>query len=275
MELGMKKSKLIIIFAVPALVLGLTVMTFAGRRLNETRQVYREGNSVYDNLSNQIRKLPSVETQPLNTMEIAGVEVTTMQAGEPRMNIYIPEYEIDFEMLRTINGDATAWLYSPGTVIDYPVLKADDYYYYLNHLIDGTTNANGSLFIDYNNAPDFSDRLTVIYGHHMKSGSMFGSLVGYKDQQYYNEHPYMYLYTEQGNYRIDLMYGVVIGAGQWKEQAFMYEENLEALLEYAMNNTTFVSEVNTQEGDRIVVLSTCSYEFDEARYFVVGRLIRD
>jgi len=271
----MKKSKLIIIFAVPALVLGLTVMTFAGRRLNETRQVYREGNSVYDNLSNQIRKLPSVETQPLNTMEIAGVEVTTMQAGEPRMNIYIPEYEIDFEMLRTINGDATAWLYSPGTVIDYPVLKADDYYYYLNHLIDGTTNANGSLFIDYNNAPDFSDRLTVIYGHHMKSGSMFGSLVGYKDQQYYNEHPYMYLYTEQGNYRIDLMYGVVIGAGQWKEQAFMYEENLEALLEYAMNNTTFVSEVNTQEGDRIVVLSTCSYEFDEARYFVVGRLIRD
>ena len=83
---------------------------------------------------------------------------------------------------------------------------------------DGTYNANGSLFIDYNNAWDFSDQLTVIYGHHMKSGQMFGSLKGYKGQAYFENHPYMYLYTDNGNYRIDLLYGCVAGSGHEIQQ---------------------------------------------------------
>jgi len=151
-------------------------------------------------------------------------------------------------------------------------MRADDYRYYLNHLADGTVNANGSLFIDYNNAADFSEPLTVIYGHHMKSGSMLGSLKGYKAQSYYNEHPYMYLYTKQGNYRIDIMYGCVVAEGQWREQSFMYSDNIDALLEYALQNTTFRSDVSYQEGDRVVALSTCSYEFDDARYVLIGVL---
>ena len=110
-----------------------------------------------------------------------------------------------------------AWLYCPDTVIDYPVMKADDYSYYLKHLPDGTHNANGTLFLDYNCAPDFSDSLSVIYGHKMKSGKMFGSLEGYKKEGYYSEHPYMYLYTKQGKFRINLVYGCVIG-GERMEQ---------------------------------------------------------
>jgi len=270
----MKKSKVIIMFAVPALLFGLVVMIFAGYRIVETKQTYQKGASVYDNISFQVKKTASVETQPLEAIQLADINLPPEQAGEIRTKIYIPDFDIDFEMLRSINKDAAAWLYSPDTVIDYPVMKADDYSYYLNHLIDGTVNSNGTLFIDFNNSPDFTDQLTVIYGHHMKSGSMFGGLVGYKEQQYFNEHPYMYLYTEQENYRIDLMYGSVISAGQWKEYAFMYAENIEALLTYAMDNTTFKSETDYQEGDRIVVLSTCSYEFNEARYFVVGKLTR-
>jgi sortase B len=186
----------------------------------------------------------------------------------------VPDLNVDFEALKAINKDAAAWLCSPGTVIDYPVMKADNYSYYLRRLPDGTENANGSLFIDYNNAPDFSEPLTVIYGHHMKSGRMFGSLKGYKDQGYYAKHPYMYLYTEQGNYRIELLYGFVIGAGQWRERAFMYAENVPMLLAYAAHNTTFESKAKYAEGDRVVALSTCSYEFDDARYVVVGVLRR-
>jgi sortase B len=129
------------------------------------------------------------------------------------------------------------------------------------------------LFIDYNNASDFGDPLTIIYGHHMKSGNMmFGSLKGYKNQKYYNEHPYMYLYTENKNYRIDIMYGCVIAAGKWREQAFMFAENVEALLAYAERNTDFESGVRYSKEDRIIALSTCSYEFDDARYVVLGIL---
>ena len=82
----------------------------------------------------------------------------------------------------------------------------------------------------------------------------------------------MYLYTENGNYRIDLLYGCVVGAGEWRERAFMFEANLNALLTYSANKTTFTSEVQYVEGDRIVALSTCSYEFNEARYVVLGIL---
>lgn len=247
----MKKRKTI---AALVLLAAIGMMAYAGTGLAAARQVYQQGNAVYEDLSNQVKKDLS------------------SNASAPTPQADVPPLEIDFDTLRTISADAAAWLYCPGTAIDYPVMKADDYNYYLNHLPDGTQNANGSLFIDYNNASDFSGQLTVIYGHHMKSGSMFGSLKGYKEQRYYDKNPTMNLYTRQGNYRIDLLYGCVIGAGQWRERAFMYAENVNALLAYAAYNTTFDSDTVYAQGDRIVAMSTCSYEFDGARYVVIGVL---
>jgi len=241
------------VFAILALLLGIGLTVYAGIQLLEAEQVYREGNAAYEDINDQVKKNAPTDSSQDNA---------------------IPDLGIDFEALKAVNKDAAAWLYSPGTAIDYPVMKADDYSYYLRRLPDGTANANGSLFIDYNCAPDFSEPLTVIYGHNMKSGRMFGSLKGYKDQGYYLEHPYMYLYTDQEIYRIELLYGCVIGAGQWRERAFMYAENVPALMAYAARNTTFRSEAKYIEGDRIVALSTCSYEFDDARYVVIG-VLRD
>jgi len=232
------------IAAITVLLVSVAAMAFAWLRLTEMDQVYREGDAAYEDIGAQVKPNPG-SASPM---------------------------EINFEALRAINGDAAAWLCNPGTVIDYPVMRAADYSYYLTHLPDGTENANGALFIDYNNAPDFSGQLTVIYGHHMRSGKMFGSLKGYKTQSYYDEHPYMLLYTPQGDYRIELLYGCVIGAGQWRERAFMYEENLPGLLSYAAHNSTFRSGAAYREGDRVVAMSTCSYEFDGARYVVLGVL---
>ena len=278
-------------FAFLILLLGIGLMLYAGGRFIRKDEVYREGNSIYDSLSGQVRGHTAAGDRS-NEAPRFGVEAQTAAADSFRLgsatqteivaspaalaaegalaDINTPG--IDFAALKTINSDAMAWLYCPDTVIDYPVMKADDYDYYLNHLPDGTQNANGALFIDYNNASDFSDQLTVIYGHHMKSGRMFGGLKGYKDQKYYEEHPSMYLYTEHQDFRIDLIYGCVIAAGQWREQAFMYRENLAALLDYAAHNTTFLSGATYAEGDRVVALSTCSYEFDDARYVVLGVL---
>ena len=264
----MKKS---MICALLVLIAGMVVMLGAGYRLMETNREYLEGDAVYDDLSFRIRRAADTSERPHQTVGSTAA-AGELPPDEKRPYIYIPEYEIDFDTLLSVNKDSAAWLYSPGTVIDYPVMRADDYNYYLNHLADGTANANGTLFIDYNNAHDFSGGLTVIYGHHMKSGKMFGSLKGYKEQSYYDSHPYMYLYTQEGSFRIELMYGIVVAAGQWKEQAFMFEENLDAFLEHAMRNTTFKSDVKRQAGDRIIALSTCSYEFNDARYVVIGVL---
>jgi len=247
----------------------LCVMGIYGLQIRAVEATYQEGNASYQQLADRVRSSDSPAILATGT-------VSGPSGAEPdaplKSVVDIPDITIDFAALKAINPDSAAWLYCPGTVIDYPVMRAANYSYYLNHLPDGTSNANGTLFIDYNCAQDFSDELTIIYGHHMKSGRMFGSLVEYKKQAYFDEHPYMYLYTERGNYRIDLAYGCVIGAGQWRERAFMFKENLDALLAYAAHNTTFTSGVRYAEGDRVVAMSTCSYEFDNARYVVIGLL---
>lgn len=255
-------------------------MIHAWTQLADSRQVYLEGYEAYENLREQIKSIPEIDVQTPHENKTSEVqqpensEEESLAEESPITDpqVYIPPFDISFDKLAAINSDSVAWLYSPDTVIDYPVMKTKNYDHYLRHLPDGTYNVNGSLFIDYNNAPDFTDKLTIIYGHNMKSGQMFGSLEGYKKQAYFEKHPYMYLYTESSNYRVELIYGCVIAAGQWRERAFMYEENLSELLSYAAQNTTFTSEVKYTYGDKIIAMSTCSYEFDGARYVVLGVL---
>ena len=261
------------------LLLGFCMMGYARGQLAESNRTRQEGTAAYSELSSMVRERtaenPAIKhagkAGALNTHESAdrqAAEEETSAGGK----VSIPDIGVSFEILETVSKDASAWLYCPGTVIDYPVMKADDYAYYLSHLPDGSQNANGSLFIDFNNSPDFSEPLTVIYGHNMKSKMMFGSLAQYKNQKYYDEHPFMYLYTKEANYRIELLYGCVIGAGQWRERSFMYKENAGALIAFAAYNTTFESDAAYAKGDRIVAMSTCSYEFEDARYVVIGIL---
>ncbi|WP_312429029.1 class B sortase [Lacrimispora sp.] len=252
----MNKRQKIITTAVWFLLTGsICVIIFSGYKLKKSLQIYEAGNQSYEILKEQVRR-----------QESGGESAGEMPSGS------VPPLFIDFEELKEINSDTAAWLYCPGTEIDYPVMHAYDYDWYLHHLPDGSDNANGTLFLDPNCTEDFLGGLSIIYGHHMKSGRMFGSLTRYKKQDYFDEHPYMFLYTEKGNYRIDLKYGCVISAGEWRDRAFMYEVNLAALLAYASTKTTFKSAAEYGEDDRFLVLSTCSYEFDDARYIVIGVL---
>lgn len=248
------------------LALSVCTMVVSGIKWWQIEQRYRQADDFYARL------------QGLTD----GVNSPGFIPKEGSENVY---GKVDFASLQALNADIVAWLYCQDTVIDYPVLRADDYDFYLHHLPDGTYNDNGALFIDYNNAADFSGALTIIYGHHTKNGAMFGSLEGYKRQDYYESHPDVLLYTEQGVYRIELLYGCVIGVGQWRQRGFMFAEHRAELLAYAAENTTFVCgdaggltgvdglEVGAlADEDRIVVLSTCSYEFDGARYVVIGVL---
>ena len=244
------------------LIMSLAAIFFSTTKIKEIDTSIQESKAAYDVL----RTYRSKETA--NTTENTHAE----NNAPSEEDIYVPTIVIDYESLTEVGRGTSAWLYSPGTEIDYPIMQADDYNYYLYHLPDGTYNLNGSLFIDYNNNADFSDTLTVIYGHNMRSGMMFGSLKEYKKQSYYDEHPYMYIYTQGKDYRLDLLYGCVIGESQWRERAFMYKENLSTLLTHASHNTTFTSNVRYNPGSKIVALSTCSYEFDDARYVVLGVL---
>jgi sortase B len=231
---------------------------YAVYQLYRTYDSYAKGDQTYEQIISQvITEDNSVKTKTLEQSNITSGNVNS-------------DHMVDFTALKAINSDSIGWLYCPDTVIDYPVMEADDYSYYLDHLPDGTYNINGSLFLDYGCASDFSDKLSVIYGHSMKSGKMFGTLAKYKNQSYFDQHPYMYLYTENKNYRIALIYGAVVSANQWIDKG--YAQDAEGLLKYAKAHTTFNSSEECSADDNLVVMSTCSYEYSDARYFVVGVL---
>ncbi len=283
-----KKEKRKIALIRGILMLSACITAVSAYQLWQGMRIYAEGDQNYEQLQKQIRFTGPAQTEggqahiqptaatwtdiPFTEWKQGTDVPATTATPAPIRLIELPPLLIDFQALRRINADAAAWLYCPDNVIDYPVMRANDYSYYLNHLPDGTKNANGSLFLDYNCPSDFSGRLSIIYGHAMKSGKMFGSLGDYKKQSYYDQYPYLYLYTPQGNYRVDLVYGTVIGAGEWRDRAFMFEVNLDSLLQYASAHTTFKSPVLYSGSDRFIALSTCSYEFDEARYVVIGVL---
>lgn len=183
--------------------------------------------------------------------------------------------EPDFNTLSQWNPDIAGWIWSPGTDIDYPVVQGTDNDYYLNHTADGARSIIGSIFMESQNRKKFQDDVTVLYGHHIRGGRMFSSLSGYKNQNYYEEHPIMYLYTPEKNYRVEIFAGEILD-GQNGTFPFMFESTdaREKWLKKLLVSSTFKSSVTVGEYERILALCTCSYEYNNARYAVYG-VLRD
>ena len=112
--------------------------------------------------------------------------------------------DIDFDELAKQNKDIFAWIYCEGTPLNYPVVKGKNNEQYLRHLIDGRYNNSGTLFLDAANSKDLSDARSFIFGHNMKNGTMFACLLNYSKNGYYEEHPYIYLFTKDVNYRLEV-----------------------------------------------------------------------
>lgn len=184
-----------------------------------------------------------------------------------------PVTAVDFAALQAINADICAWLALDNTRLSYPVLRGSDNSYYLNHLYNGRENKAGSLFVDYRNSAGFIDRNTVIYGHNMRDRSMFWPLSQYKSQSYYDQHPQMRLLTPEGDYTLQLFAGCLVDAqsSAWQRE-FVDDRAFLDWLEQMRANSSFVSAVEVNAEDRVVALSTCVYDFPDARYVLFGKL---
>ncbi len=180
---------------------------------------------------------------------------------------------VDFGALQAVNPDVVAWIYLEGTNINYPIVRGADNAEYLDKLVDGTYNSAGSIFMDYRNGPDFSDCHTVLYGHHMKNQTMFSQITGYKTQSFYEEHPTCLLLTPQGNYKLAFFAGYTanLNGDAWK-LSFESAQEYAAWLEAAVARSDFRSSVTPTAQDLTVTLSTCTYEYDNARYVLLGVL---
>lgn len=185
--------------------------------------------------------------------------------------------EVNFQELAAINADVAAWIYSEGTDIDYPVVQRNNSYY-LNHSFDGKSASRGTLFIHEDNANDFSDDNTCIYGHNMTrtgDGVMFSSLVSYKKQAYYEAHPVMYLLTPDGDYKVEIFAAYLIDIFDDRiPMHFGDKADYQSYLDEIRERSDITTSVEVTAEDRILTLATCTQDHESAeRYLVVGKLV--
>ncbi len=191
---------------------------------------------------------------------------------ETKEQVIIPE-SIDFAKLQEQNAEVVAWLYCPNTVINYPVVQTKDNETYLYRDLSLNDSRGGTLFVEAANQGDFSDWNTIIYGHNMKNGSMFHTVTEYMDAGFYEEHPLMYLYTPQKRYEIHLVAGCVLDAGSQWYQNLQYSGEGQEVLNQLCRRSTFSSDETVDKESQIVTLSTCVYDYEDARYVLIGKLV--
>lgn len=242
----------------------LCVFGFSAFKIISTLRGYKIAEEKYNALSQQFVTTSTPRPSPTPGGEEAEEE-------EP---VEVSPISVDFAALQAQNPEAAGWIYCPNTVINYPIAQTEDNFTYLDHLLSGEMNANGTIFIDCQNAKDFSDKNTLVYGHNMNDGSMFASLRNYRDAAYYPEHPCLYISTPEKNFRLDLFAGLVTAPDSYVyARQFDADEQFLAYVESAKAESTFQSDVEVGIEDRICVLSTCTYEFNDARYVVIGKLV--
>ena len=181
---------------------------------------------------------------------------------------------IDFDSLSKINPDIVGWIGIEGLEIDYPIVQTKDNEFYLNHLFSLEKNKLGAIFMDYRSNSKFKDRNTIVYGHNMKNGSMFSSLTNYKKQDYYDANPDILLITKELKYRVDFFAGVIVdGSYESVRLDFSNEDDFTQYIDSLVEMSTFKSAVTVGSEDRIISLVTCSYEYNNARYALYGKLV--
>lgn len=211
----------------------------------------------------------AAETYVLPAVQEGGDEVALETAGALEEK---PPITVDFAQLQADDSQVAGWLYCPDTEINYPVMQGSDNDFYLHHNYTGAADQSGAIFVDAQCAAGFADANSIIYGHSMRDGSMFGKLNAWKDPAYYADHPVMWLLTPEQNYRVRLFSGYTTAATSGT-YTIVYEQGEE--LEQYLANARYSSDFATDfalDGEHYVVLSTCAYEFDQARYVLHGML---
>lgn len=179
---------------------------------------------------------------------------------------------IDWEHLQSINEDIIAWIEIEGTNINYPILKDKDIYY-LKHSFDKKYNSNGSIFTT--NTMPFEDAETIVYGHNMRTGTMFSNLSNYWNEDFLYSHLKFKIYTPDCDYEATVF--SVYSIGITTENNNIKSLDFNERIKYYEKVSKFYIE-NNDNINKIVKLSTCSYinaktRPTDQRYYIIANII--
>jgi len=179
--------------------------------------------------------------------------------------------------LQEKNADVVGWITIPHTQVDYPFLWSDDYDTYLRTDINGQASVAGSIFMDYRCDKTFKEAHTILFGHNMNNGSMFGSLPYFRDRTFFLENQVGYIYLPNENLELQVVACMVVKSSDIEvygvaETDKQKEQFIDVLKTKNIHGSESVPK-DLSIDDRFVILSTCTYEYDEARTVVVYRIV--
>lgn len=214
---------------------------------------YRRGEGEYDKLREEIlTALPDGEAPGQEMDSLPGISGLP---GDQDLQAVMGKVALLMEE----NEEMAGFLVIEGTDITYPVMQADNNEKYLRHTFSGEKNAAGSIFLEAANTPDFEDSHTILYGHNMKNGSMFGSLKKYRTGSYYKEHPYITIFTADAVFRYEIFSCYDISEyGDIYQIRFSSREEFGELVRNMKNRSVYDTGVETGDQDKVLTLSTCS-----------------
>ena len=255
-----KKKKKSDVLLTIALIVAIAVFCYAAFNLYHIYTEYKKGTDEY----NQIEEM-AVTERDADSAEVAG----------PGAQIK-PPIEVDFDKLKSVNEDVVGWIYVDALPdISYPIVKGKDNQTYLHQTYEKNYNFAGTIFVDYENSGDFSDCNTLVYGHNMKNGSMFGHLKKFReDDKLYKQDKYFWILTPERNYRYEIITAYTTGVNSdtytlFKGPGEEFEKYLETIKGYSEIQT---DDTDLTIKDRIVTLSTCTGN-ESTRFVVQGKRV--
>lgn len=190
-----------------------------------------------------------------------------------------PALKIDFSYLQEQNSDVYAWIDIPGMDISYPVLQNEEDNYYLLHNFDHSQGRPGCIYSNSPDAKDFADFVSILYGHDMNDGTMFGQLCNFYSEDFFDEHDTINIYTPSACLTYQII-KVREHSDEYIPHQYYYfsdvgKEAFIEMLEEPEEGIGHTREAASFEvSDRFLILSTCIKDSDN-RYLIIGKLVRE
>lgn len=211
--------------------------------------------------------------------EYINTNTTSTNSNSPQ---YGENHDINWDKLQKDNSDIYSWIYIPNTNVDYPVVQAskdepDDFY--LNHNIHKQSEFAGAIYSEKHNAKDYSDPVTILYGHNMKNGSMFKTLHQFEDSVFFKSNKFIYVYmpNQKLTYKIYAAYVYddrhILNSFDFSDKKILKDYQKYTLNPESMTKNT--RNVTLNANSKILTLSTCTNGAENTRYLVQGVLIKN
>lgn len=241
------------------IILLTAVICLCGYKLWEMSERYVHEEQINKKIASY--RPPDIQ-QTKKTSEEESDETISEEPEEPDKNLPgLQPNKFVTDLRNEVNSDIVGWIRIPGTRIDYPFVQARDNNYYLRRDVFGGYALAGTIFMDYRCPKDFTGFNTIIYGHNMNNGSMFGDLCLFDDEGFFEDNRFGTIFLEDKTYKLEFFACMIVK----EDDVIIYNpyatpENSDEFLEYVKRFARNYREPETENTENIATLSTCSYD---------------